>query len=100
MADIHAKSIQASIRAIPPTGATGSIPVYFCEDRDQRIGNASFDPATNTVDIEITDSEMSAFLQTNLRGGWSGQGNQMNYFTPEARPALERFIESEKKFQL
>lgn len=59
------KPIQASIRAIPPTGVTGDIPVYR-EDRDQRIGNASFDPTTNMVDIEITDPEMSAFFQQGI----------------------------------
>lgn len=38
-------------------------------------------------------------LETNLRGGYGGQGNHLSYFLPEARPALERFIESEKQFQ-
>lgn len=35
-------------------------------------------------------------LETNLRGGHGGRGNHLSYFLPEARPALERFIESEK----
>lgn len=39
-------------------------------------------------------------LKTNLRGGHGGRGNHLSYFLPEARPALERFIESEKQFQL
>lgn len=59
------KPIQASVRAIPPTGAIGDIPVYR-EDWDERIGSASFDPTTNTVDIEITDPEMSAFLRQGI----------------------------------
>lgn len=38
-------------------------------------------------------------LETNLRGGYGGRGDHLSYFLPEARPALERFIESEKQFQ-
>lgn len=52
----------------------------------------------NKLMLSSTD-DGNLLIQTNLRGGWSGQGNQMSYFTPEARPALERFIESEKQFQ-
>lgn len=38
-------------------------------------------------------------LKTNLRGGHGGRGNQLAYFLPKARPALERFIEFEKQYQ-
>lgn len=63
--------IETSVRFMPPNGVSGNIPVYYREDREQRIGNASFDPTTNIVDIEITDPEMSAFLQQGILTGVS-----------------------------
>lgn len=64
------KPIQASVRAIPSNGVSGNIPVYR-EDRDRRIGNASYDPATNTIDIDITDLEVMARLKKDILTAFS-----------------------------
>lgn len=69
---------------------------------------------TNIIKFEIVDNpdacqrilalmlsgtdDGNLLLKTNLRGGYGGQGNHLSYFLPEARPALERFIESEKQY--
>ena len=43
----------------------------------------------NLVLSRTPDGEL--LINCSLRGGHSGMGRLLNYFSPEARPALERF---------
>ena len=55
---------------------------------------------TRFLDLMLSKTDDgNLLLGTNLRGGHGGRGDHLSYFLPEARPALERFIESEKQFQ-